>query len=535
MTLSLNNYGVIIPLCGEGKRFKKVGFKEHKSVLKIQGKSMLERVMHKFLGNPTFYVITTPKIFVYLEKEIKYLVKKYKLEILQVDDHSLGPAYSIYLAKSKLPKDIPIFISYCDITWSWSKKQFKSFFQTDAAIATHTGYHPHVIFNNFSAFCKPNEDNIYSENESNKVIVNSLDEIKEKDSFTEDWLKEFLSIGLFYVDSFKRLEIPLNLLINSSIRVAGEFFPSLLFNFIKENCKVTLINLQSYVHYGAPESFKDFKFRAEKISQINNFLNLQNKFIPKLDAVIYTSGKGSRVKTFYICPKHEIKINTLSSKYTLLDLVIKSFPLSKKIIVHGPNLKIYLKNEKNIFYNQIPETESQIESISESKNILQNKKDFWLCSCDCFGEFDNELFQDIISQKEKFDIICFGFQPTFLQKSMPNPSFTTFSFKENNVIKVNIKSSSFNSDLMGLAGFFFIKDGSLLNELVKKICLINKRFTKRELIADDLVNSYLDEGKIVKYIPLNHYYHLGSYPEIEEFNYWSQNFNYLLDYGTISI
>ncbi len=48
MTLSLNNYGVIIPLCGEGKRFKKVGFKEHKSVLKIQGKSMLERVMHKF-------------------------------------------------------------------------------------------------------------------------------------------------------------------------------------------------------------------------------------------------------------------------------------------------------------------------------------------------------------------------------------------------------------------------------------------------------------------------------------------------------
>ena len=152
MTLFSSNYGVLIPLCGEGKRFKKIGFSEHKSVLKVEKKSMLERVLHKFIGNPTFYLITTSKILIEINKEIQSLIKKYNIQIFLVKDHSLGPAYSIYLAKNKIPKDIPIFISYCDITWSWSTNQFNRFFKTKAAIATHKGYHPHIIFNNFSAF-----------------------------------------------------------------------------------------------------------------------------------------------------------------------------------------------------------------------------------------------------------------------------------------------------------------------------------------------------------------------------------------------
>ena len=162
-------------------------------------------------------------------------------------------------------------------------------------------------------------------------------------------------------------------------------------------------------------------------------------------------------------------------------------------------------------------------------------KNFLLCSCDCFGEFDHKVLYNIISKENEYDIICFGFQPTYLQQSMPNPSFTTFYYRDNNVIKVKIKSSSLSSDLMGLAGFFFIKDGSFFSKLVESTLLINKNFTERELIADDLVNSYLKEDKIVKFIPLKHYYHLGSYPEIEEFNYWSYNYKSLEDYGTTKI
>mgnify|MGYP005726350229 CR=1 FL=1 len=39
---------LIIPLCGVGKRFKISGYKKHKSLLEIEKKQMLERIIGKF-------------------------------------------------------------------------------------------------------------------------------------------------------------------------------------------------------------------------------------------------------------------------------------------------------------------------------------------------------------------------------------------------------------------------------------------------------------------------------------------------------
>ena len=51
-------YNVVIPLAGKGKRFKDAGFSDHKSVLDINGSSMLERIMEKFPYEPNFYLLT---------------------------------------------------------------------------------------------------------------------------------------------------------------------------------------------------------------------------------------------------------------------------------------------------------------------------------------------------------------------------------------------------------------------------------------------------------------------------------------------
>ena len=39
---------LIIPLCGVGKRFKLSGYKKHKSLLEIEKKNLLERIIGKF-------------------------------------------------------------------------------------------------------------------------------------------------------------------------------------------------------------------------------------------------------------------------------------------------------------------------------------------------------------------------------------------------------------------------------------------------------------------------------------------------------
>ena len=48
-------------MCGVGKRFTDAGFKNHKSMIEVDGKNMLERVINKF-DNINIYLITTNKI-----------------------------------------------------------------------------------------------------------------------------------------------------------------------------------------------------------------------------------------------------------------------------------------------------------------------------------------------------------------------------------------------------------------------------------------------------------------------------------------
>ena len=53
---------LIIPLCGVGKRFKISGYKKHKSLLEIEKKHMLERIIGKFPKKTFVYLITSLSI-----------------------------------------------------------------------------------------------------------------------------------------------------------------------------------------------------------------------------------------------------------------------------------------------------------------------------------------------------------------------------------------------------------------------------------------------------------------------------------------
>ena len=114
---------------------------------------------------------------------------------------------------------------HIQILWSWEYDQFIKY-NSEASIL-HIDFHPHIVKNNFSAFCK-----IDSTKSPSNSSINYLDEIREKSSFTRNWMNEYLSIGLFQFSSVSLIRDSLTSLIQSDNRVAGEFFPSLLFNYL---------------------------------------------------------------------------------------------------------------------------------------------------------------------------------------------------------------------------------------------------------------------------------------------------------------
>tara|TARA_B100000212_G_scaffold26342_2_gene17515 strand:+ start:555 stop:2078 length:1524 start_codon:yes stop_codon:yes gene_type:complete len=499
---------LVIPMCGIGKRFSDAGFINHKSMIEVDGKSMLERVINKF-DNINIYLITTKKIESQLSMNSKWEEVCKKINIIFIDDHKLGPAYSIYKAFDFIPTKIGTYISYCDITWEWSKESLLED-ETEAAIFCHYGFHPHLVNNNFSAFCKPEKNNL-----------RKLNKIKEKESFTNDWMSEPLSIGLFYINDFKKLKIPLNNMIAKNEKVANEFFPSILFNYIKEQgIDVDLISVESFVHYGTVKQLKDIKSWANYFKK-SNPIKIFDYISKKYSASIMISGSGSRMKSVSKVPKYLLK----AGKFTLIEHVINNLPINKNKLSIICNSKQDFKDiSKEIEYFQISKTKSQFESLLASESFLREKNNFLLCSCDCFGLFNLKEFDSLVNSNSA-DIIIFGFEPSLIQEQLKS-SYSSFTFYKNTVKDIYVKEIP-NQNFLGLAGFFWFRNGIILSNALKDYA--NEINTlNREIIIDDIIKLLNNKKTKILFMQVDKYIHLGTPEEFSEYIYWNSRISSLI-------
>ena len=134
-----------------------------------------------------------------------------------------------------------------------------------------------------------------------------LNQIKEKESYSDNWMNEPLSIGLFYVKDISLIKFSLERMIKDNKKVSNEFFPSLIFNYLVESkIDVDLIPVESFVHYGTPTQLNDIK------KWCNYFIENKKGFLDKssliFPATIYTSGKGNRMKRISKKSKAIIKV-----------------------------------------------------------------------------------------------------------------------------------------------------------------------------------------------------------------------------------
>ena len=157
---------LIVPMAGKGDRFLRAGYKTYKPFLKTKNsKTILDNITNKFDKKINIIFIVSKNL------SNKYLLKLKNIEnskIIKIDQHKLGPGYSILQAKKFLKNLENIFVSYSDIEWVWLKK-LETYKKN--VIFCFKGYHPFTTDNNKYAFCKIN----------NKFL-----KIKEKSSFTNN-------------------------------------------------------------------------------------------------------------------------------------------------------------------------------------------------------------------------------------------------------------------------------------------------------------------------------------------------------------
>ncbi|CAB4145926.1 HAD_like domain containing protein [uncultured Caudovirales phage] len=130
---------VLIPMAGEGSRFKSAGYNNPKPLIDVNGKTMIQTVVDN-IGIDARYIFVARK-----EDENKYKLSEYlpsicKDFILILQDKKLdGAALSALLAKDYINNDSPLIIANSDQYLIWNnKKTIKEFIKSgiDGAILT---------------------------------------------------------------------------------------------------------------------------------------------------------------------------------------------------------------------------------------------------------------------------------------------------------------------------------------------------------------------------------------------------------------
>ena len=336
-----------------------------------------------------------------------------------------------------------------------------------------------------------------------------MEEIREKSSFTDDWMEEILSIGLFYIKNTLPFFDTIDLMIKNKKKIASEYYPSIIFNeFVKLKFQVYLCEVTSFIHFGVPDHSKDFQ---RWVTIIKNLGKKNTPFNEHSINYMLMGGSGSRMKEFSREGKGLIPVfGKPMYKFIQMQFSLKKFALITTIDIYKKLNEV--ENKYNIVLAE--QTESQLSTLLNALPEMPDNKSIFLCSCDCYGILNWKKF-DLLIADENPDIIIFSFKPSLLSKKLDN-QHTHVHYKNNSVLDVYVKSKKKVNNL-GLAGFYWFKNKAILNIKSSDISKKNE-----EKIIDDLIKFQLDSGYKVCHLRLSDYIHIGTPDEFKEFIYWNE-------------
>ena len=488
---------LIIPLGGLGKRFTKEGYSIYKPFLKTSNQdTVIDKIINNFPKNTQLIIIGNEKKF----NTIKQGIKKKNTIFIKIKNHNSGPVFSLFLARKKICKIIKnedFFISYSDINWNWNFNNVKKFIANKKiTIFSHMGFHPHLELDKRSDF--------FSTNKRKKV-----NKVSEKKLIKKNYIKNNLAIGCYY---FKKFHFFKKFFDSSDfkkqVRKKDIYIINLLNYCIKKKIEIDFYNLKNFVHLGLPNQFEDFIHWKKIIT--NQFYKKLNLNFP---SIMLMAGKGKRVKAL-----KEKKPFLKIKNQNIYEYILKKFGSNKKYIISNNN---YFKQiHKKYELCKITKTNSMLQTIEKSLSFFKNKKNFFILSCDCFGNFDGKRFKKFIKLSNP-DVVLFSFKISKFQKLISN-SHTTIEIIQNRIQSINVKKYLNSKNEFGHAGFFWIKNNEIFNHLKY---FHQKNRLKREILLDDYFKFLFDKNLCkVRNFDLDQYIHLGSIKEYSEFKYWENYF-----------
>ena len=240
----------LIPMSGEGKRFKKYGYRVTKPLIEVNNKPMILNVCKTFPKSKNWNFIINNNDD--KNNRIENLIKKIDLKsnIIRVKKITNGPAESCYFAKNKINENDPLFISSCDYLTIFNQKNWQKIIKNkkiDGAIWTFKL--ENLIVKSFKAFgyCK--------------VYNNIVNKIVEKNTLSNNPKSDNMMIGSFWFRKAKSFFQSFEESKKKKFMINNEYYVGNNINLlIRKKMKFVIFEVDQWISLGDPFELKVFEY-----------------------------------------------------------------------------------------------------------------------------------------------------------------------------------------------------------------------------------------------------------------------------------
>lgn len=247
----------LIPMAGEGKRFKDEGYPLPKPLIPVSGKPMILQAINGMPPSEKWIFLCRKE---HLENhKIDKTIKKEipNAQIMKVEKLTEGQACTCLLAKDVIDKKEPLFIGACDNGMVWDKKKWEKLISDksiDAVVWTFTKQ-TNLLINPKAWGWVDVGDEIAGG--SGKIIK----KISVKVPISDNPYNDQAVIGSFWFRTGQMFIDLAEELVKRNMRVNNEFYVDSIPNLmIEKKMKVATFLVDKYIGWGTPNDLRTYEY-----------------------------------------------------------------------------------------------------------------------------------------------------------------------------------------------------------------------------------------------------------------------------------
>lgn len=230
---------ILIPMAGEGSRFKKAGYTFPKPLIDVGGKPMIQRVIENLDFDANYiFLVRKDHLRDYNIESLLKIVTNNRSSIIVVDSLTEGAACTTLLASNLIDNDEELLIANSDQIIDYSCENFnmlRKFTSVDSMVFTFNAVHPKW------SFIKVNSRGVATE-------------VAEKNP-----ISDIATCGIYYYRKGSDYVKFANQMIDKNIRVNNEFYVCPVYNELIKDGKVLIPFFVDKMNgLGTPEDLKTY-------------------------------------------------------------------------------------------------------------------------------------------------------------------------------------------------------------------------------------------------------------------------------------